>query len=219
MAEHLNRQLEHLKDEVIYVGALVEAALAKAISALRTRDEQLAREVIAADSEIDGMEVAVEKDCLNILALLQPVALDLRFVVAVLKINNDLERIGDLAKNIAKRVLVIARVPAIEIPVEFTEMARLAQAMVKQSLDALVTADGSLARQVRGDDDAVDELRDAIEAQILAAIAECPDQTEILLKVASVARHLERLADMATHIAEEVIYMVEGSIVRHRAGA
>lgn len=219
MAENLNRRLEQLKDEVVYVGALVEAALAKAIAALRTRDEQLAREVIQADCEIDGMEVTVEKDCLTILALLQPVALDLRFVVAVLKINNDLERIGDLAKNIAKRVLVISRVPTIEIPVEFAEMARLAQAMVKQSLDALVTGNVALARQVRSDDDAVDELRDLIEAQLLDKIAEQPEQTETLLKVASVARHLERLADMATHIAEEVIYMVEGAIVRHRAGA
>jgi phosphate transport system protein len=219
MAENLNRRLEQLKDEVVYVGALVEAALAKAIAALRTRDEQLAREVIQADCEIDGMEVTVEKDCLTILALLQPVALDLRFVVAVLKINNDLERIGDLAKNIAKRVLVISRVPTIEIPVEFAEMARLAQAMVKQSLDALVTGNVALARQVRSDDDAVDELRDLIEAQLLDEIAEQPEQTETLLKVASVARHLERLADMTTHIAEEVIYMVEGAIVRHRAGA
>jgi phosphate transport system protein len=219
MAEYLHRQLQQLKDEIVYVGALVETALAKSIMALRNRDSQLAREVIDADAQIDGMEVTVERDCLNVLALHQPVALDLRFVVAVLKINNDLERIGDLAKNIAKRVLSISNAPTIVIPTEFAEMAGLAQAMVKQSLDALVTANVALARQVRSNDDEVDALRDQIEATVMAEITRQPDLTGKLLKVASVARHLERLADMATHIAEEVIYMVEGSIVRHRAGA
>jgi phosphate transport system protein len=219
MAEHLHRQLQDLKQQVVEVGSLVEEALAKAIRALAVRDERIAREVIAADAEIDRMEVSVEEDCLNILALYQPVALDLRFVVAVLKINNDLERIGDLAKNIAKRVVYLSRARQIEIPVDFQEMARIAQRMVKHSLDALVTGNAALARQVRLDDDEVDEIRDVIEEKIRVQICEYPDETESLLKLSSIARHLERLADMATHIAEEVIYMVEGDIVRHRAGA
>ncbi len=219
MAEHLHRQLQSLKHDIVYVGSLVEEAVAKAISALAQRDERIAYEVIEADAAIDRMEVSVEEDCLNILALYQPVAHDLRFVVAVLKINNDLERIGDLAKNIAKRVLSLARAREIDIPREFAEMSTLAQLMVKHSLDALVTSNAQLARQVLADDDRVDDIRDAIEAKVHEQIAENPMQTHNLLKVSSVARHLERLADMATHIAEEVIYMVDGNIVRHRAGA
>jgi phosphate transport system protein len=165
------------------------------------------------------MEVAVEEDCLRILALYQPVAMDLRFVVAVLKINNDLERIGDLAKNIAKRVIYLSRAREVGVPSDFREMARIAQHMVKQSLDALVTSNSNLARQVRGDDDKVDAIRDRISETMSARIQEHPEQIEVLMKLFSVARHLERLADMATHIAEEVIYMVDGAIVRHRAGA
>lgn len=219
MAEYLHRQLHELKQEILHVGAVVEEAVAKATRALRTRDERLAREVIDSDAEIDRLEVAVEEECLRVLALYQPVAFDLRFVVAVLKINNDLERIGDLAKNVAKRVLTLARAWDLEIPDEFQEMAAHAQLMVKHSLDALVTANSTLARQVRSDDDLVDQIRDAIYDKIRAQIAAHPEQTEQLMKLFSVARHLERLADMATHIAEEVIYMVEGHIVRHRAGA
>jgi phosphate transport system protein len=219
MAEHLHRQLHELKQEIVYVGSLVEEALDKAVRALTTRNELLAREVIDADGEINRMEVAVEEDCLRILALYQPVAMDLRFVVAVLKINNDLERIGDLAKNIAKRVVFLARAREVGVSSDFREMARIAQQMVKQSLDALVTSNANLARQVRGDDDKVDAIRDRIGESMSVRILEHPEQTDVLMKLFSVARHLERLADMATHIAEEVIYMVDGAIVRHRAGA
>jgi phosphate transport system protein len=219
MPENLQHNIEDLRQRILYVGSLVEEAVAKAIGALRGRDEQIAREVIQADSEIDHMEIEVEEDCLRILALYQPVALDLRFVVAVLKINNDLERIGDLAKNIAKRVVCLARAQQLDIPIEYEGMAEIAQAMVKNSLDALVTGDAALARQVRLADDEVDSLRDTIHGKIQAEISAHPEETELLMKLFSVARHLERLADMATHIAEEVIYMVEGHIVRHRASA
>lgn len=219
MAEHMHRQLHNLKQQIVDVGALVEEAVARAVRALACRDVEIARDVIESDREIDRMEVAVEEECLEVLALHQPVAHDLRFVVAVLKINNDLERIGDLAKNIAKRVLALEDAPEVEIPVDFQEMSRIAQRMVKHSLDALVTANTALARQVRVDDRRVDELRDSIEDQVRAQISELPANTAALMKVSSVARHVERLADMAVHIAEEVIYMVEGDIVRHRAGA
>jgi len=218
MAEHLHRRLHELKQELLYVGSLVEEGLAKAIHALLSRDQQLAQSVIDADREIDRMEVEVEQKCLNILALHQPVALDLRFVVAVLKINNDLERIGDLAKNVAKRVVYLARVPAIEVPVQFQQMSRLAQRMVKHSLDALVRADSSLARQVLVDDDEVDALRDEIDTYVRKQLVNFPEDTDAWLKVASLSRHIERLADMATHVGEEVIYMVDGHIVRHQAG-
>ncbi|HEY5310938.1 MAG TPA: phosphate signaling complex protein PhoU [Pirellulales bacterium] len=219
MAEHLHRQLHELKQEIVYVGSLVEEALDKALRALGNRNELLAREVIDSDDEINRMEVAVEEDCLRILALYQPVAMDLRFVVAVLKINNDLERIGDLAKNIAKRAVYLSRAREVGVPSDFRDMARIAQHMVKQSLDALVTSNSNLARQVRSDDDKVDAIRDRIGEAMSARIQEHPEQIDVLMKLFSVARHLERLADMATHIAEEVIYMVDGAIVRHRAGA
>jgi phosphate transport system protein len=219
MAENLERELRQLKQAIVEVGSLAEDSLAKAVRALTTRDERLAREVIYADREIDRREVAVEEDCGKILALYQPVALDLRFVVAVIKINNDVERIGDLAASIAKRVVYLARVMEATIPPELREMATLVQAMVKHSLDALISGNVALAYEVRADDDCIDVLHNQISDEINTLIAEHPDQMEWFMKLNAISRHLERLADMAGCIAEEVIYMVEGSIVRHRAGA
>ena len=217
MTKHILRQIDNLKQKILYVGTLVEEAIAKAISALINRDAQLAQKVIANDSVIDRMEVEVEEECLKILALYQPVAADLRFVVATLKINNDLERMGDLAKNIAKRAAFIAKADPIDVPIDFRAMATQAQNMVKQSLDALVNADANLARQVRLEDDEVDASRQRIRQQVLNGIRRSPEKTEYLLKFNSVSKHLERLADMATNVAEDVIYMVEGEIVRHQA--
>ncbi len=216
MTKHIQRQTEALKQKILYVGTLVEEAIAKAIAALINRDANLAQRVIDADNDIDRMEVEVEEECLKILALYQPVAADLRFVVAVLKINNDLERMGDLAQNIAKRVVYLSKADPLELPIDFRGMAAKAQTMVKQSLDALVNSDTSLARQVRGEDDEVDHARQRIREQVFAAIRKYPDRVEYLLKLNSVSKHLERIADMATYIAEDVIYMVEGDIVRHR---
>ena len=215
MAKQLPRQIDGLKQKILLVGGLVEEAIAKAISALTNRDRNLAGAVIEAAAEIDRMEVDVEEECLKILALYQPVAADLRFVVAVLKINNDLERMGDLAKNVAKRVVFLANCERFDLPVDFRGMAARAQSMVKQSLDALVNSDPLLAQNVRVADDEVDAMRRTIENQIEEQIAAHPDRTDCLLRLASVARHLERIADMATNVAEDVIYMVEGEIVRH----
>jgi phosphate transport system protein len=217
MAKQLPRQIDGLKQKILFVGTLVEEAIAKAISALTNRDRNLANAVIEADAEIDRMEVDVEEEVLKILALYQPVAADLRFVVAVLKINNDLERMGDLAKNIAKRAAFIAKADPMDVPIDFRTMAMQAQHMVKQSLDALVNADANLARQVRIEDDVVDDSRQRIRQQVLQGIRRSPEKTEYLLKFNSVSKHLERLADMATNVAEDVIYMVEGEIVRHQA--
>jgi phosphate transport system protein len=217
MTKHIHRQIDNLKQKILYVGTLVEEAIAKAISALINRDGVLAEKIIANDSVIDRMEVEVEEECLKILALYQPVATDLRFVVATLKINNDLERMGDLAKNIAKRAAFISKAGPIDVPIDFRTMATQAQHMVKQSLDALVNADANLARQVRIEDDVVDDSRQRIRQQVLEGIRRSPENTEYLLKFNSVSKHLERLADMATNVAEDVIYMVEGEIVRHQA--
>ena len=163
------------------------------------------------------MEVEVEEECLKILALYQPVAADLRFVVAVLKINNDLERMGDLAKNIAKRVSQLAAGRPCPLPPEIRTMAMQTQEMVKQSLDAVVNADPALARQVREEDDAVDAARQKIRRRVMQTLQEGTDDVESLLRMNSVSKHIERIADMATNVAEDVIYMVEGDIVRHRA--
>jgi len=214
--KHIERQIELLKQKILNVGALVEEAIANAISALINRDANLAQRVIGDDSVIDQMEVEVEEDCLKTLALYQPVAADLRFVVAILKINNDLERMGDLAKNIAKRASYLAKKDPLELPSNIREMANNVQSMVKLSLDSLVNGSPALARQVRAEDDAVDVQREAIRDQILNTIREMPERVESLLKLNSVSKHLERIADMATNVAEDVIYMVEGEIVRHK---
>ncbi len=215
MAKQLPRQIDGLKQKILFVGTLVEEAITKAISALINRDSKLAKAVLDADTEIDTMEVDVEEEVLKILALYQPVAADLRFVVAVLKINNDLERMGDLAGNIAKRVLFLASCERFDLPPEVRPMAARTQSMVKESLDALVNSDVVLAQKVRESDDEVDNLRRTIEKEIEQQIAQHPERTDCLMRLSSVARHLERIADMATNIAEDVIYMVEGEIVRH----
>ena len=216
MTHHIGRQIESLKERILRVGTLVEEAISKSITALINRDTSLAQRVMASDEEIDRMEVEVEEECLKVLALYQPVAADLRFVVAVLKINNDLERMGDLAKNIAKRVSQLAAGKSCELPPEIRTMAMKTQEMVKQCLDAVVNGDPTLARQVREEDDAVDEARQRIRRRIIAGIKADPEKVENLLRINSVSKHIERIADMATNVAEDVIYMVEGDIVRHR---
>jgi phosphate transport system protein len=217
MTKHIERQIDQLKDRILRVGTLVEEAISKSITALINRDARVAQRVIANDEEIDRMEVEVEEECLKILALYQPVAADLRFVVAVLKINNDLERMGDLARNIAKRVLELTAAPPRQLPAEIRTMAMHAQDMVRHSLDAVVNADPALARQVREEDDVVDAARQKIHHRVLQQIRATPEDVETLLWINSVSKHIERIADMATNIAEDVIYMVEGDIVRHRA--
>jgi len=216
MTRHIERQIDALKERILTVGTVVEEAISKSITALINRDPALAQRVIASDEQIDRMEVEVEEECLKILALYQPVAADLRFVVAVLKINNDLERMGDLARNIAKRVAQLSAGAPSSLPPEIRTMAMQAQEMVKQCLDAVVNADPTLARRIREEDDAVDEARLQIRRRVLRGIKDDPDDVENLLRINSVSKHIERIADMATNIAEDVIYMVEGEIVRHR---
>jgi len=216
MSMILHREIEKLKKQLLSVGAVVEEALSQVVQSLNLRNEILARQIAASDSEIDRMEVEVEEECLKILALHQPVAADLRFVVAVLKMNNDLERMGDLAANIAKRVVYLATHPPVDLTLDFAGMGAKVQSMVKRSLDALVNYDAALARQVCADDDEVDQMRRDFEEKIKEAIQKNPSQSESLMTLSSVTRHLERLADMATNVAEDVIYMVEGAIIRHR---
>jgi len=216
MKRHLQRELESLKKQILSLGAMAEERVRMAIEAFETRNGELARKVIELDREIDETEVQVEEECLKILALHQPVAVDLRFISAVIKINNDLERVGDEAVNIAERVDNISRRPPVKVPFEYSTMAEKAETMLHRSLDALVSLDADLAYKVCLSDDEVDDINRDIYDKIKVVIQEQPDRVGYLINLLFIARHLERIADHATNIAEEVIYMVEGEIPRHR---
>lgn len=216
MARHIEHQIAQLKNSILQFGTIVEESISRSNTALFKQDVELAQKVVANDTEIDRLEVELEEECLKVLALYQPVAADLRFVVAVLKINNDLERIGDLASNIAKTVSQLTITGPLELPEEISSMAKQVEEMVKNSLDAVVKADPDLARQVRKEDDIVDAGRHTVRKLVMQQIRKDPEKVEGLLQINSISKHLERIADMATNIAEDVIYMVEGEIVRHR---
>ncbi len=217
MGMHFQREINKLKKGILTLSAMAEESVQKAVRSLTKWDAVLAREVIEADFEINKKEVELEEDCLKILSLHQPVAIDLRFIIAVLKINNELERIGDLAVNIAERSVFLAKHKKIDIPMDFTGMTKEVQLMLKASLDALINMDAKLARHVLALDDRVDAMNREMFSQIQDAIRENLPQLESLLHLLSSSRHLERIADHATNIAEDVIYMIEGEIIRHKA--
>jgi phosphate transport system protein len=216
MSQHFVREIEQLKKKILVVGSIVEERIAKAIAAVIKNDARLALEVVEGDEEIDQMEVEVEEDCLKILALYQPVAIDLRFVVGVLKINNDLERMADHAVNIARRAEYLATYPNVDLPLDLEIMLQKTQAMVHDSLDALVRQDPVLARRVCASDQEVDQLNRQMHVLIQRQIRDNPEQVEQFIHQLSVSRQLERIADLATNVAEDVVYTVEGAIIRHR---
>ena len=215
MTIHLQRELDRLKKRILSLGAMVEERVRMARQAIETRDGQLAQKILDRDYEIDEAEVEIEEECLKILALHQPVAVDLRFLSAVIKINNDLERIGDEAVNIAERVLIISKREKLEIPFDYSLMAKKTESMLKKSLDALVNMDLDLAVHVCVLDDEVDDFQNEAYDVIKRAIKDNPERVAYLINLLLISRHLERIADHATNIAEDVIYMVEGEIVRH----
>jgi len=216
MEVHLHREIDKLKQSILALGAEVESSLKKSIKALKTWDVKLAKSVEDYDSEIDRMEVEIEEECLKILALYQPVAIDLRFIVAVLKINSDLERIGDLAANIASRTLYIGCREHIKIPDELLTMVKIAQLMIEHSLDALINLNTDLAREVIADDDIIDGYHVQMYHYTEDQIKHNPELTDCQISLLSISRNLERISDHLTNIAEDVIYMVEGEVVRHR---
>jgi len=216
MPVRLQKELQKLKKRILSLGAMVEERVRMAIKAVETRDEKLAKRIIEMDREIDENEVEVEEECLKILALHQPVAVDLRFITAVIKINNDLERIGDQAVNIAERVVSIARRPPVTVPFDYKLMAEKTEAMLRESLDALVNLDADLAHKVCLKDDEVDDINREIYDKVKEAIRSHPDRVGYMINLLLVSRHLERIADLTTNIAEEVIYLIEGEISRHR---
>lgn len=213
---HLQREIERLKRKVLAVGALVEESLRLSLRAIEQRDRELAAQVIRGDATIDENEVDVEEECLKILALYQPVAGDLRFVAAVIKINSELERIGDLAVNVAERALQLAACDPLPLPADLPRMAERTTAILEKALDALVRRDAVTARLVLAADDEIDDLyRDLIE-ELKDLIRRDLDRLDAIVVLFSVARYLERLADHCVNIAEDVLYMVEGEIHRHR---
>jgi phosphate transport system protein len=216
MAVRLQRDIDKLKQRVIHLGALVEERFRMAMKSIETGDASVARRVIDGDIEIDQLEVDLEEECLKILALHQPVADHLRYLVAVLKMNNDLERIGDLAVNIAERAEEIVVAKDIEVPYDYFEMAKRAGEMLKKSLDSMVNSDVELAYEVCAADDDVDFMKSCFQEQFAREIFNIASSAQSKINLFLVSRHLERIADHATNIAEDVIYMITGEIHRHR---
>jgi len=215
MTTHLQKELEKIKKMLLSLGTMVEERVRMAILAVEEFDGEIAQKIISSDYEIDDMEVEIEEECLKAMALYQPVAVDLRFLVTVVKMNNDLERIGDQAVNIAQRMHTISKKEGPGFIFDYSEMAQKAESMLKMSLDALVNLDLDIAYKVLELDDQVDEMQKEAYRLIKRAMPRYPDNVGYLINLLLVSRHLERLADHATNIAEDVIYMIEGEIIRH----
>lgn len=216
MTVHLERDLNRLRKNILKMGLIVEETTNKSIESLYTMELKLAGEVIRADYRINEMELDIEEECLKILALHQPVAGDLRFIVAVLKVNNDLERVADLAQNIAERVQFLAQKEPLPINLDFQRMADIVRLMLRKSLDALVKQDLADARKTIAMDDAVDRLNAEMFTVLQELMMLQPDTIERAVSTLSVSRYLERIADLATNIAEYVIFMEAGTVVRHQ---
>jgi phosphate transport system protein len=212
---HLQRETDRLKRKILALGALVEESLRLAFQAIEQRDAAKARKVIATDMLIDQNEVEIEEECLKILALYQPVAGDLRFVAAVIKINSELERIGDLAENIAKRALDLLDEFPVPAPATVSVMAERTGTILEHALDALVRQDAVTARDVLVADREIDALYRQLLEELKTILRGDQEHLDSIVLLFSVARYLERLADHATNIAEDVLYMVEGEIQRH----
>jgi phosphate transport system protein len=214
MSKHLVRDLDNLQRQILSMAGHVEEAIYKSIQALQEHNRALAHEVIAGDNRIDELDNAVTEECLKLLALHQPVARDLRRIASVFMITTDLERMGDLAADIAERAKVLP--PDMVIPDKLSRMTDVTTSMVRQSLDSFVNLDSKQARRVIRLDDEVDRYNAEIIDELMARMKSSPDSIEPCLSLFSAVRHLERIADHATNIAEDVLYLADGEIVRHR---
>jgi phosphate transport system protein len=217
MSIHLIRDLESLHRDILSMCAMVEEMIHKAIDELGSPDDKLAIELARKDDEIDRWDVRIEEECLKILALHQPVAIDLRRITSVLKITGELERVADLSVHIAERASALVNHPGVVVPEKLKIMARLALDMLHRSIDAYVVLDSIMARQVCAEDDRVDQLNREIIQELTGVMKSSPDLVEPALHLFSASRHVERIADHATNIAEDVVYLVEGAIIRHRS--
>ena len=216
MAKHLEKELERLKKLIYSLSARVDENLELAVKSFQENDAELAQKVVEDDKIIDDLEVEVEEECLKALALYQPVAIDLRFIIAVMKLTSDLERIGDLAADIARNGIVINKAAKPKIPLALHQMPYLVKTIVRKSLDSLINIDAYLAREVIRDDDEINTMKTEMKDEIVAALKHEPDHAESLITLLAVTNRLERIGDHASNIAEDVIYMVEAEIVRHQ---
>lgn len=216
MSLHLQRDLDALKKHILQLGNLVESAINLALLSLINRETDLAEKALTFEEEINQKEVLIEEECLKILALHQPVAVDLRFIVVVLKVNNDLERMGDIARNIAKRAQFLATQQHVPVLEEMaSELPETVRSMVRKSLDALVSLDLDLAISVMKMDDRVDEINRKMYGEVKRIIEADVKHTDVAINLLSTSRYMERIADLSTNIAEDVVFMVDGRVVRH----
>lgn len=216
MAIHLQKELEQLKQNLLQLSSKVVQSVENSVDSLKNNDSNLAKEVIDNDHQIDLQEINVEEECLKILALHQPVAIDLRFVIASLKINNDLERVADLSVNIAERSIYLNRKSPIPAPFDLNTMSEKTQLMLKKALEAFVKMDVKMAEEVGKEDQEIDDIHRQMYKAVYSAIKENPNHVKLLIHYLSISKHLERIADYATNIAEDVIYMIKGTIIRHQ---
>jgi len=215
MERHRDQALYQVRQQLLQMGGVVEEMIAGAMEALTERDSALADRVIEQDREVDRLEKIIDEGCLSILATQQPIAVDLRFLVAVMKIVNDLERMGDSAKNIAQASRIINEEPPLKPYIDLPHMSRLAGEMVHDSLDSFVQRNPDLARDVWKRDDEIDELYEQLFRELLTFMIEDPKKATLSLHLLLVAHNLERIADHATNVCEDVIYYVEGTDIRH----
>ena len=216
---HFVEELERLKAQLLEMSSLVESAIYRSITAVVQKDEALAREVLTNEARINQIEIDIDDQCVSLLALQQPMAADLRLIIASLKINTDLERMGDLAVNIAQRALDLLDEPVVKPMVDIPHIAALVQSMVRKSLDSFVSRDDDLARSVLASDDAVDNLHRATFHELISFMEQDPRNIRQSISLLSVVRNLERIADHATNIAEDVLFLAKGIDVRHHAEA
>ncbi len=210
------RELQEIKNRLIYLGALTERAIERSVRALLERDSDLARQVICEDDQIDRIDVEIEEKCIRLLALRQPAARDLRFITTAIKINGHLERIGDMAGNIAEKAIILNEVPQIKPYIDLPRMAEISRGMIRGSLDALVHGNIEQARKVREEDDTIDQLNEQIFRELLTFMLEDPRKIHASLYIMQISKSLERISDHAAGIADMVIYMVTGQSVRHQ---
>jgi phosphate transport system protein len=214
---HFVEELNELQRRLLEMAGLAEAAVHLSVLALVERNPALAEEVLRNESLINRMEIEIDDSAVGLLARQQPMAIDLRFVTAAIKINSDLERVGDLAVNIAERALSLIAKPPVKPLIDIPQLARLTESMVRKSLDAFVKRDSQLAHEVLVSDDAVDDLRDGVYDELIRFMESDPSTISRSLDLIFVARNLERIADHATNIAEDVVFLVDGVDVRHHA--
>jgi phosphate transport system protein len=215
MQRHIDQELADLKSQILRMGGLVEAQIEGSIKALVDRDADLASRIIERDTLVNAMDVEIDENCMRLLALQAPAARDLRFVTTAMKISSELERMSDISENISERVIELNEEPQLKPYIDIPRMANWTMTMVRECLDAFVRSDSALARKVCADDDFVDNLTHQLFRELLTFMIENPSTITRAIRLTFIGKSLERIADHATNIAELVIYMVEGKIIRH----